>query len=239
MVGVEISYFAEGAAPTWHTEKFAGYVLTDVATFDELLGFWAECRTNQPDLRALLVVNEPGQAFYTAGHALTELEGIDTEPLDARAYAAHLMHQLERQQVGKDLDWLVGRLMAVDAAEVALVEVNRDPSQLIGKTSYCFLVPVSEQRSAFVGAVQSYFGPPPHEVLAIIDYFCDRFDYELVGLDSHYIYFTRSVPVDGSTATMVVEAIGRLHRNFDDAARVAFRSAIEGQALLILTFRDW
>lgn len=211
----------------------------EVSDFSELVQFWHAQRAEHADLRPLLVLDDPEQAFYTA------FDGIDSvgigEADDPAAVIAALKQQVE-PHVGTDAyASLAGDVLPVDEAEVRLVEANQMKlSMLVGAQSLCLLVPVTAQRDAFYGAPQYDDGPEAFaQVLSIIDRFGADFGYELLGLDSTYIYMVREEPLSVEQAATVANAVGVLHGEFDDEVAGRLAASIANENVLILSFRNW
>ncbi len=226
----------------WAHNIFSGYKLTQIESYDELIDFYQMCLEKYPKHQPLLVIDNIDQAFYTSGHALEQWGVSESEvkpkkyfhSLRAKNYFKALYACLKADLEKVELEHLHEEIMPLHSEEIELLEIINEPKYMVrGGKAYCFLVPTRDNKLAFLGMPQGYFGLEPAKVFTYIDFIEKNIDVRFVGLGADLLYFTCKERMTEVLTNKLVETIKPFHYA-TEGEHEQFAHAMVGKTNLII-----
>lgn len=239
-----------------------GFLITQIASFDQLLQSCDRYSKEFPEDTILLSLDDLGQSQYTSGHAvgfhnLDDTDGHDLSAVDRRAFEegehiGYLSTPSEffiREENFKRLartvtfDDACAKGLTLDDDELtALERIHATPELVLDSDIVMWIVPVKERALALCASPNGYFSADlsPFENFALASHLDQQYGYALFGIGASCIGLRRTSPLHDDAAQALARDLACLYNcpdNEDTARRLL--DLIRSRSFLILKYGEY
>lgn len=234
------------------------YRVSAIASLEDWIAAYQQIGAAHPGCRALLSLDDLGQARYTSMHARQsigldevseeDLAGLPPECFEDGEYASFMSTKAEFAICARNLSALAAGVTFQDACAHGLtldaqglqewLGYQQQPLSLFDQPLSALVVPVAHGHEALAGFPNGYFSSdlgPLHNV-AVARHLAQAHGYELVGVGAAYLGFLRATAADLQSARAVAADFCALYNSADAALIEVVSQAIVGRVHLWLRY---
>lgn len=230
-----------------------GFRLTGWQNLDELLRFRDEHRARVPGEQLLLIIDDHGQAAYTAGHSMEAngLKEVDESALSDEErvlFEEHFRLTPQRwadtvvpalRTAALETTLVFGQqLTPIDNEDIDLLAMYDDLGGVIQEPLECAVIASDQPSMAIAALPNGYFQGDlsPMDNYLLAEKLRTDFGYEIVGLGAMFVLYARDEPVGAELAAEVVGAVRDLYAGMTADLAAAWVAKLTGLRWLLLSY---